>query len=196
MRQRSDTSKIVDEILRYGVGTLAIGGALVIPGLAVALSKPLDMFFKDLDEKDRQREITRIVYYMKEQGLLAGNYEHGLQITDKARRRLIKSDFNNLHVTPQEKWDGKWRIVIYDIPESHKQSRQRLTKTLHSLGCFQLQKSTWISPFPCRNEIEIIATHYDIDSFVTYFEAIELDNANPLLRRFQRKYPKTMFQSL
>ncbi|QQS17904.1 hypothetical protein IPL68_04565 [Candidatus Saccharibacteria bacterium] len=54
---------------------------------------------------------------MKQQGLLAGSYEHGLQLTRKAQGRLERIEIDSITVTPTTVWDGLWRIIIYDIPE-------------------------------------------------------------------------------
>lgn len=194
MSKRDVTSKIIDEVIRFGAGGAFIGLGVLLPGVVVGLHKPLEKLIDNLDEHDKQRELRRIIYRMKEQGLLAGDYEHGLQITDKARRRLRKSDLDALRLQPVPEWDGKWRIVIYDIPETHAAGRLALQSRLLKYGCFMLQKSTWITPFPCRGDIERLSTQYDVDQYVTYFEAINLDNAKPLLARFKKKYPNTTFK--
>lgn len=187
------TSKIIDEILLFSVTGAAIASGLLLPNLLIGLDKPLRKFWKNMDERERKRDLQRVVYGMKERGYLAGEYEHGLQLTDKARKRLVKIEFDALVSQPQSQWDKRWRIIIYDIPEEHKYGRNALTARLRRYGCFQLQKSTWITPFPCRKDIELITTRFAVDEYVTYFEAIHLDNAAPLIRRFQKKYPDTKF---
>lgn len=193
MSDRETTGKIIDEIIRFGVGGTALAAGMALPGLLIGLEKPLAKFLDVMDERDKQRELRRIIYQMKEKGLLAGTYEHGLQVTDKARRRLERADIRDLCVRPAPRWDGKWRIVIYDIPEAHASARQALTICLRAYGCFQLQKSTWITPFPCRDDIVALSAYHSVDKYVTYFEATHLDNAKPLIARFARKYRTTRF---
>lgn len=170
-----------------------MASGVLLPNLLVGLDKPLRSFWRNMDKRERERELQRIIYNLKAQGYLAGEYEHGLQLTAKAHTRLAKIDEETLAITPQDRWDRRWRIVIYDIPEKHKTARNLINLKLRSLGCFQLQKSTWITPFPCRDVIETLCAHYDVDRYVTYFEAVGLDNAAPLLRRFHKKYPDTHF---
>lgn len=193
MKNEDRTAKIVDEILRYGVTAVALTAGLFIPNLMIGLRKSLGKLLKGLDDREKERELRRIVINMKAQGYLAGEYEHGLQLTEKAKKRLAKNYVNNLRAKPHTVWDRKWRIIIYDIPETHQIARQALVVKLHKYGCFQLQKSTWITPFPCRDDIESITLYYDVDKYVTYFEAINLDNPKPLISRFQNKYPGTKF---
>ena len=193
MDKRDRTAKIVDEILRYAVGggVLAIG--LFVPNIMIALRKPLNTLLHTLDDREKEREVRRIITNLKSQGYLAGEYEHGLQVTEKAKQRLAKNLIANLRLQPQNVWDKKWRIIIYDIPEKHQLARQSLVVKLHRYGCFQLQKSTWITPFPCRDDIIALTSYYDVQQYVSYFEAINLDNDTPLIARFRKKYPNTAF---
>lgn len=193
MRDRDITGKVIDEIIRFGATGATLAASAIAPSMLLVLHKPLLKLYGQLDEKERKREVMRVVYYMKARGYLAGDYEYGLQITDKARKRLLKTDIAKLRVTPQHVWDKRWRIIIYDIPEKSKGARDALTTHLRSFGCFQLQKSTWITPFPCRDSIEVLTSHYGVDEYVTYFEAINLDNERVLIARFKRKYKATKF---
>jgi len=192
MSDRQTTGKIVDEVLRYGVGGAAIATGILLPGAIVGLEKPLKKLLSHLDERERQRELRRVIYYMKDKGYLAGEYEHGLRLTEKAKKRIgrISEDEG---IAPQTAWDGIWRIVLYDIPEGRRNARWALTAKLHQIGCFQLQKSTWITPFPCRDLVLKLTSERDINRYVTYFEANYLENPAPLIARFAKKYPQTKF---
>lgn len=193
MSRNAVTSKVVDEVIRFGALGGMIGSVIIAPGMARALDKPLQKLWRNLDARERERRLRKVIYKMKENGYLAGQYEHGLRITQKAKDRLAKVELDKLAAKPQARWDKKWRIIIYDIPEEHKQARNALAARLRMYGCSQLQKSTWITPFPCRNDIEAITSQYGINQFISYFEAINLENAAPLLRRFRKKYPNTSF---
>ena len=52
------------------------------------------------------------------------------------------------------KWDGKWRIVVFDIPENLRSIRQALREHLCRLQFYQLQKSVFVLPYECGDEIE------------------------------------------
>ena len=45
-------------------------------------------------------------------------------------------------------WDGKWRVVCFDIPETDRARRARLRRALHSARFGAVQRSTWICPDP------------------------------------------------
>lgn len=193
MSYRGNTSKLVDEVLRFAAFSGVVAAVLVAPNIIQALDKPLRALDKSLNRRERAREAQRIVYYMKSQGYLAGEYEHGLQLTPKAIRRFQAVQLNDLSVQPLGRWDHFWRLVLYDIPEDMKGARNGFHTRLRQIGCFQLQRSVWITPFPCRDLVETFAAHYGTDKYVTYFEARNLDNELVMLRYFSKKYPATKF---
>ncbi len=70
--------------------------------------------------------------------------ELGVQKLDEKRKRRKEKALLN-YKEKKEKWDGKWRIVIFDIPEANKRVRQVLRETLKVLEFWPLQKSVWVS---------------------------------------------------
>ena len=193
MARNLRTEKIIDEILRYGVTSAALGAAFVAPNILIGLKKPIEKLYEHLDDRERKREVMRVIYYMKNRGYLAGDYEFGLQLTDRAKELLRKRDIEKLETTPQSVWDKRWRIICYDIPVSHSGARRALQEKLHKYGCFHLQSSVLITPFPCLEDIKAIAATYDVSDYISYFEATGLMNEAVLIRRFQKRFPHTKF---
>lgn len=185
MSKRDFTAAVVDNILRFTLTSGTIAAAVVVPNLLIALDKPLDRYFKHLDSKARERELRRVITYMKSRKLLSTSYSHGLQITKKGRQRLNKADFNNLRIKAPKKWDGNWRLVFFDIPESYKLERDAFSGKLKRLGFISLQRSVWIYPFHCRKIIEAAANYYKIDSYITYVETTYIDNQDALIKKFK-----------
>lgn len=193
MSKNDKTSAIVDGILRVTVTSSAIAAGLVIPNLLIGLEKPLEKFWKHLDSRERERELRKTVSYMKSNHLVTGNYEYGLQLTDKGRQRLDSLDFNELSVKTRDKWDKYWRLVIYDIPEKNKVGRNALTAKLNELGFYQLQRSAWLHPFPCRDVIETVTSRYKVAAYVSYVKTFSIDNQDSIVKKFRVKYPRTSF---
>ena len=63
-----------------------------------------------------------------------------------------------------KKWDGKWRIVIFDLDESKKTIRDMLRSRLKMLEYVQLQRSVWISPYDTTDEIEQLQSKFQLNS--------------------------------
>ena len=193
MGRNDTTSKVIDEVIRLGTLGGVAGAMLLAPNILIALDKPLKKLYSHLDKRERERELRRVLYYMKERGYLVGKYEYGLQLTDKARQRLAESE-EILTARPQDVWDKWWRVIIYDIPEEHKTARLSLQAELRHYGCYILQRSVYLTPFPCLEDIETLAARHGVDPYVTYFEAKKLANESSMLRLFKKKYPHTRFQ--
>lgn len=91
-------------------------------------------------------------YYSAKQCLKTGymekvikNGKPFLRLTAKGKEK-IKRDFSFVRWQNQ-KWDKKWRIVIFDIEEKQRRQRDILRGKLKELGFGMIQKSVWISPY-------------------------------------------------
>jgi DNA-binding transcriptional regulator PaaX len=85
--------------------------------------------------------------------------------------RALRYQFNNLIIKRPQRWDKKWRIVLFDIPEEKRKIRDALRKKLKNLGFLEFQKSVFIFPYPCSNEINFVVNFFDIHNYVYYLEA-------------------------
>jgi phenylacetic acid degradation operon negative regulatory protein len=79
------------------------------------------------------------------------NGEPYLRLTGVGKNALVR-DFP-IFSTRRKKWDGKWRIVYYDIPEKDKNIRKQLREKLWELGFGMIQKSVYISPFDVAEDL-------------------------------------------
>jgi phenylacetic acid degradation operon negative regulatory protein len=59
-------------------------------------------------------------------------------------------------------WDGRWRLVIFDVPETRRRTRNRLRHYLQCRGFGYLQNSVWITPDPVHEERALLA-HGPVD---------------------------------
>ncbi len=64
------------------------------------------------------------------------------------------------------KWDKKWRVIIFDIPQELHKERVKLRQKLKSLGFFMLQKSVFIFPYSCEEEIGDICARLGVGDYV------------------------------
>lgn len=165
--------------------------ALIMPNSGLIFDKPLAKLLKQLDKRQAERELRRVIYYMKQRGLLkyeARDYKHGLILTKKGKQRLKRSNFSALTIPRPKSWDKMWRLVFFDIPEKEKQKRNALNLKLKQLGFQQLQISIWVHPYPCRAEIEAVCENIGIRRYVTYVEVAHIDSANKLHKRFDHLF--------
>lgn len=72
------------------------------------------------------------------------------------------------------KWDGAWRIVVFDIPEQNKRVRSVLRQTLRRLEFKPLQKSVWISKNNFTKDLRVWARELGMSDFIRIFETKDL----------------------
>lgn len=66
----------------------------------------------------------------------------------------------------ESKWDGKWRVVFFDIPEELHLKRDIFRYRLKNLGFYQLQKSILAIPYKCESDIAEICSRLKISHYV------------------------------
>lgn len=72
-------------------------------------------------------------------------------VSNKGRIEIIKSIIQDKKRV--KKWDGKWRIITFDVPEKRKHHRNFLRKELKWIGFKELQHSIWIIPLDIEKEL-------------------------------------------
>lgn len=82
------------------------------------------------------------------------------------------------------KWDSVWRVIAYDIPETQKAQRKILRDKLKTEGFAKFQKSMWVFPYECKEEIAIISQRLGVSSCVVYLLTDKLPNQNRLIKKF------------
>jgi DNA-binding transcriptional regulator PaaX len=78
-----------------------------------------------------------------------------IKLTEKGKIKALTYRFQEMKINDGE-WDKKWRMVVFDIPEKLKASRNALREKLKELGFYELQKSVWVFPYECKNEIDFV----------------------------------------
>ena len=99
-----------------------------------------------------------------------------IKITEKGRKRLLEYNIDEMKIEVPKHWDKKWRVVSFDIPEKRKKAREALRYKLRDLNFYPIQKSMFILPYQCRDEIDFIAEIFQIKKHLVYFEATNIDN--------------------
>ena len=177
---RGDITKAVLKGIFLGGVVVAV---VALPGMAPVLN-----LFSGKDGKRDRRMFNNAMYRMKKYRLVKVYYKDGeevIEITEKGRKRLLKYEFDDMKIKKPKKWDKLWRIVIFDIPEKRKKVRNAINYKLKDLGFYPIQKSTFIFPYECRNEIDFVAEHFFARKYINYIVAKEIDNSEKLMKIFK-----------
>lgn len=112
-----------------------------------------------------------------------------LELTEKGKKeaRLMNLFGNVIKFKKPKKWDGKWRIVFFDIPEKDRQFRSILREHLYELNFFKLQQSVFVSPYPFEKPILELISIYSANSYVRVVTAFKIDNEDRIKKHFFRE---------
>jgi DNA-binding transcriptional regulator PaaX len=102
---------------------------------------------------------------LKQRGIIRDTSHDRFIFTPRGRQWLKQSLFKHSHLR-KVPWDKKWRIIIFDIPQEKHIARIRFRNKLKSLGCVMLQKSVFIFPYPCHEEVGDIAGYLEISDYI------------------------------
>ena len=108
-------------------------------------------------KKYPKRKVSDTFYRLKRQGLIeiqTVNCQIYISLTPEGRKRAGILQIDKLKIARPKRWDRKWRLLMFDIPQTRKISREALRGKLKELGFLPLQKSVWAFPFECRAEME------------------------------------------
>ncbi len=136
--------------------------------MSVALIAPKTLsLLKKLDRpaakrKDLYNRIAQAIRNLEYAGMIKTSGERGqrkITLTDKGRATIETIYASEYRIPEQVFWDGKWRVVIFDIREKRRNVRLRLRTLLSSAGFVRLQDSVWVHPYPCDEFIGLVRAH-------------------------------------
>lgn len=122
-------------------------------------------------QKNRWIEFVRIDGY--------GNKIY--RVTERGRAKIYRILKQPLSPIPKPvTWDGKWRVIFFDIPVSRNHARDAFRYGLRSYGCHQMQQSTFVHPFPCVKEIRKLAKDLGIEKYIKVYTIEDFDDKEAL----------------
>src|SRR3989338_9016678 len=143
---------------------LLVGGAFVL-----AAQSPYFWlnFYKEMfsGKAFRSSQVRDAFKYLRKKKLIyieTHNKQIYLRLTEEGEKEAGKFQINKLKVDRPKKWDGKWRLIIFDIPEKLKVKREAFRGKLRELGFYLLQKSIWAYPYPCEKEVMLLREFFHL----------------------------------
>lgn len=110
-----------------------------------------------------------------------------LALTENGKKLILRFNLETLRIEKPPRWDGLWRLVIFDIPENFKQGRNALAETLKKLGFIAMQKSVFIYPYECAKEVDFVIEIFNLRPYVRFVIANKTDIDLDLKNRFKIK---------
>jgi len=176
-------------VQRIVLQTIAAAGVM---GVAVVAPNVLGAMYKlGIPLSIRQdNTVARARKRLVEKGLLS--YERGkLRLTNKGSRALKHTDFSKYgQQNIRRRWDGRWRLIVFDIPEKKRVLRDKIRNILVAVGFIRLQDSVWIYPYNCEKLITLLKAELKIGKDLLYIIADEIEYDTPYRTHFKLKGAK------
>lgn len=112
--------------------------------------------FSGLEKKNRKKKkikavtIRQSIRRLKKQGFVE---EKGGKFFLTEKGKILGQKIAGIKNSVNKKWDGKFRVVIFDIPEKKSDDRFWLRQELYMLEYKLLQKSVFIGKHPLPKEL-------------------------------------------
>lgn len=179
--KRKNIQKIILSTI-FAVGILSV----------VAVAPNIFSVIKQLEgsrkrKKNLKYSINASFARLREKGLIEIveiNGKKVARVTQKGENQLSFLEKHNFKLKIPKKWDGRWRVVIFDIKESKKRIREQLRITLSQIGFLKLQNSIWIFPYDCEDIVSLLKSDFKLGKDVLYMIVEKLENDWQFLKAF------------
>ena len=174
--------ELAADILKLVAAGIAMGGASV----AAPNTLQLIDYLHPKGNYERNR-IWKAIKYLESRERIRieersdGTYVH---LTDQGRIKVHEDSIWELTIKRPNRWDRKWRIVMFDLPKNKEKVRQSFRLKLEDLGFKMYQRSVFIYPYECQAEVITVAKWYGVDDCIHYIVATEIHNMRDLIKEF------------
>lgn len=167
---------------------------LLFGGLTLSLTRRPDAYFRvvkdiakewkkinkrSLSESIRKLYQSKIIDYRENKD---GTVK--LVLTEAGRKRALVYNLDKIEIKKPLRWDGLWRVVTFDIPEDKKKGRMALALKLKEIGFYPMQKSVFIHPYECKDEVDFIVEIFELAHYVRFLRVKDIDIGPDLKDRF------------
>ncbi|MDP2909566.1 MAG: hypothetical protein Q8N69_00635 [bacterium] len=152
---RKPKSEIAKDILKG----LLIAGALCMAGNSPYIARGFIKSFNKWANNKNKKRFYDTFYRLKKEGLVKiskVNHQIYISLTKEGKKKAGWMQIDELKIKKPKKWDGKWRMVMFDISQLKIIYRNVFRGKLKELGFQPLQKSIWICPYNCKDEINLL----------------------------------------
>lgn len=161
---------------------------VLLGGVALGFSSSSRQYFKTFRKitkewkKIDQRSFSRSIRKLSSKKLVEEKYSSDgsfeLVLTEEGRQLAKRLSFmgDAINFKKPKRWDRRWRLVFFDIPEKDRDFRDILRDHLYNLNFFKIQKSVFVSPHPFEKQILELVKLYSAEPYVRVITAMYIDN--------------------
>ncbi|MDO8570997.1 MAG: hypothetical protein Q7R97_05435 [Candidatus Daviesbacteria bacterium] len=176
----TDKQKEIAKNIVIALGIIGIISAVMVaPGLAKALPLLQKINIARINQELKRLHKRGLVEIIKKKNGITT-----VKLTKEGKKKLARYKIDLLKIEEPQTWDGKWRIVIFDIPITKNSSREMLRRKMKKLGFYKLQNSVFVHPYPCFEIVQYLRNYFGVRAEVEYLEVEKLENQNKLIANF------------
>lgn len=141
------------------------------------------------DLRQKRQKVFKVLRRLEKQKIIDLKREGDkvfVYLKDKNHPKVVKYSIKsilNLKLK-KKKWEKKWVIVFFDIPEEERNKREYLRNFLKEIGFYPYQKSVYVFPYECKKEIDLIKKIIAGGKYLKYVVAAQIEDENKIKKYF------------
>ena len=174
IEKKSEGRKKQIDIQHLVLSSVAFAGVLSVGLLAPNVLGAMDKlgFFPNARQKEiigtARRRMIKKKYLVSVDGKL--------RLTPEGQTFLTRLQLKHAGVIKPRRWDGRWRMLIFDVPEYRKSQRELIRRTLIQIGFVRVQDSVWLYPYDCEDLVVLLKADFHIGRDLLYLIVDSLEN--------------------
>ena len=175
----------IQKAILTGIATV---GLLSVAILAPNALQALKFFGIEPKNKWQKYNINHSIKRLKDHGLICfettsrGTFA---RLTQKGEEKLRKFRLLGYKLKKPKKWDRKWRMLIFDIKEKRKRTRDKIRFTLKRIGFLRLQDSVWVYPYDCEDLVTLMKADFKIGRDLLYLIVDTIEGDGKIKKYFK-----------
>jgi DNA-binding transcriptional regulator PaaX len=176
----SKSKKRQQKVVKTILAVIGVAGIISVAVIAPNAVQMLTLFNENKKKRYNRTAYTkRVITRLADQGFIKFENYKGKKVarlTEKGKEKLVLFRLGELEIKRPKKWDEKWRVLIFDIREARRKTRDLLRRQLISLGFKQLQRSVWITPYECEDLVILLKADFKIGKDLLYMSVDYIEN--------------------
>jgi CRISPR-associated endonuclease Cas2 len=131
-----------------------------------------------------KQQYDNAVWKLKHSGRIKVVTQNGKKFLKCTKKGQLQTLLKKAGVDSSGKWDCRWRLIIFDIPEAHREQRAIFRNLLKRNHFVLLQASVFISPYSLNIEAVNYLEKSGLMEFVRILRVDKIDNDKKLKKYF------------
>ena len=183
MKEKEAQYPDIKEIIKLlSLGVVLTSALILAPGLGEALRYYSKSRWKQYNRSYLRKNLSRLL----DRELVSIKEVNGksrIVLTEKGEQKALEFSLDDIKIEKRS-LDGKWRVVVFDIPNKKKREREMFRQKLRQLGFFPLQESVFLFPYKCEDQIDFLRETLSIRDYVRLMRVERLENEDYYKSKF------------